>query len=57
MSADFYNENVFELAEIYLSKIFAQVHCSWLEYLIPILKKADAHFLDLGAGRDSKYMA
>ena len=57
MSVNFYNENVSKLAEVYLSKIFTQVHCSWLEYLISILKKTDAFILDLGAGRDSKYMA
>ena len=59
MSANFYNNNAFKLANMYLSKTFAQVHSSWLEYLLPILDKSDARILDLGAGagRDSKYMA
>jgi 2-polyprenyl-3-methyl-5-hydroxy-6-metoxy-1,4-benzoquinol methylase len=59
MSANFYNNNAEQLAEIYLSKTFEQVNVSWLEYLTPVLNKPNARILDLGAGagRDSKYMA
>ena len=59
MSESFYNKNAEQLAELYLSKTFEQVHQSWLHYLTPVLNKKDARILDLGAGagRDSKYMA
>ena len=59
MPESFYNKNAEELAKLYLSKSFEQVHQPWLEYLTPILNKPDARILDLGAGagRDSKYLA
>jgi 2-polyprenyl-3-methyl-5-hydroxy-6-metoxy-1,4-benzoquinol methylase len=59
MSANFYNNNAEQLAEMYLSKTFEEVHVSWLEYLMPVLNKPNARILDLGAGagRDSKYLA
>ncbi|WP_022941250.1 class I SAM-dependent methyltransferase [Psychromonas hadalis] len=59
MSANFYNKNADQLAEMYLSKTFEQIHQPWLEYLIPVLNKPNARILDLGAGsgRDSKYLA
>lgn len=59
MPESFYNKNAEELAKLYLSKSFEQVHEAWLEYLTPILNKPDARILDLGAGagRDSKYLA
>ncbi|MEJ6080354.1 methyltransferase domain-containing protein [Vibrio sp. 1-Bac 57] len=59
MSESFYDKNAEQLAELYLSKTFEQVHQSWLNYLTPVLNKKDARILDLGAGagRDSKYMA
>ncbi len=59
MSESFYNKNAEQLAELYLSKTFEQVHHSWLSYLTPVLNTKDARILDLGAGagRDSKYMA
>ncbi|MBB1274319.1 bifunctional 2-polyprenyl-6-hydroxyphenol methylase/3-demethylubiquinol 3-O-methyltransferase UbiG [Psychromonas sp. SR45-3] len=59
MSESFYNKNAEQLAELYLSKTFEQVHQSWLSYLTPVLNTKDARILDLGAGagRDSKYMA
>lgn len=59
MSVNFYNNNAEQLAEMYLSKPFEEIHVSWLEYLVPVLNKPNARILDLGAGagRDSKYMA
>lgn len=59
MSADFYNKNAQQLADMYLSKTFETVHQSWLEHLTPVLNKTDARILDLGAGagRDSRYLA
>jgi len=59
MSASYYNKNAHQLAEMYLSKTFEQVHQAWLEYLPPVLNKTDARILDLGAGagRDCKYLA
>ncbi|MCP4326054.1 MAG: class I SAM-dependent methyltransferase [Alteromonadales bacterium] len=58
-SANFYNKNADQLAEMYLSKSFEEVHRAWIEYLPAILNKTDAQILDLGAGagRDSKYLA
>ena len=59
MSTNFYNQNAPELADMYLSKTFEEVHQPWLEFLTPILNKPDTRILDLGAGagRDSKYLA
>ncbi|MEI6896591.1 MAG: class I SAM-dependent methyltransferase [Psychromonas sp.] len=59
MSTNFYNENANQLSELYLSKSFEEVHAPWLEYLIPLLNKADTRILDIGAGagRDSQYIA
>jgi len=59
VSENFYNKNANQLAELYLSKTFEQVHQPWLEYLTPVLNKLDARILDIGAGagRDSKYIA
>ncbi len=59
MSDNFYNKNASNLADLYLSKSFEQVHEPWLDWLVPILDKTNARILDLGAGagRDSKYMA
>jgi SAM-dependent methyltransferase len=59
MSENYYNKNANQLAKMYLSKTFEQVHQNWLEYLTPVLNKSDARILDLGAGsgRDSKYLA
>jgi 2-polyprenyl-3-methyl-5-hydroxy-6-metoxy-1,4-benzoquinol methylase len=58
-SANFYNKNAKQLADMYLSKTFEQVHESWFSYLPPILNTPNARILDLGAGagRDSKYLA
>jgi SAM-dependent methyltransferase len=59
MQASFYNDHAQQLAEQYLSKSFEEVHAAWSEYLPPILNKANARILDIGAGagRDSKYLA
>lgn len=59
MSGNFYDQNANQLAEMYLSKTFEQVHETWFEYLTPVLNKAEPRILDLGAGagRDSKYLA
>ncbi len=59
MQASFYNDHAQQLAEQYLSKSFLEVHGAWLEFLPPILTKANARILDIGAGagRDSKYLA
>ncbi|MCP4324940.1 MAG: methyltransferase domain-containing protein [Psychromonas sp.] len=59
MSASFYNQNAQQLADMYLSKTFEQVHQAWRDHLPAVLKKNDARILDLGAGagRDSKYLA
>ncbi|MCE0555467.1 class I SAM-dependent methyltransferase [Motilimonas sp. E26] len=59
MSVDFYNQHAEQLAQVYLSKTFEQVHQPWLTHLTPVLNKANARILDLGAGagRDSKYLA
>ena len=59
MSLNFYNGNAQQLADMYLSKTFEQVHQSWIEYLSPVLNTPNARILDLGAGagRDSKYFA
>ncbi|MEH6453991.1 MAG: class I SAM-dependent methyltransferase, partial [Psychromonas sp.] len=59
MSDNYYNKNANQLAEMYLSKKFEQVHQNWLEYLTPVINKVDARILDIGAGagRDSKYFA
>jgi SAM-dependent methyltransferase len=58
-SENFYNDHATQLADLYLSQSFEQVHSAWLEHLPPILNKPDARILDLGAGagRDSKYLA
>lgn len=58
-SVNFYNKNAKQLANMYLSKTFEQVHESWFSYLSPILNTPNARILDLGAGagRDSKYLA
>lgn len=59
MSADFYNRNAQQLADMYLSKTFEEVHQPWLEHLTLVLNKTDSRILDLGAGagRDSQYLA
>jgi len=59
MYANFYDAHAQQLAEQYLSKSFEEVHAAWSEFLPPILNKANARILDLGAGagRDSKYLA
>jgi SAM-dependent methyltransferase len=59
LSSTFYNKNAANLADLYLSKSFDQVHSTWLEFLSPVLNKPDARILDIGAGagRDSKRMA
>ena len=59
MSENFYNDHATQLADLYLSKGFEQVHSAWLEHLTPILTKDNARILDLGAGagRDSKRLA
>ena len=56
-SASFYNQHATKLAQQYLSKTFEEVHQSWLNLLLPILNKPNARILDLGAGRDSRYLA
>ncbi len=59
MPASFYNKNAQQLADMYLSKSFEEVHQAWLDHLPAVLNKTDARILDLGAGagRDSKYLA
>ena len=59
MSANFYNDHAAQLADLYLSKTFEQVHAAWLEHLSPILNNPHSRILDIGAGsgRDSKYLA
>ena len=59
MPNSFYNRNAQQLADMYLSKTFEQVHDCWLSYLTPILNKKEARILDIGAGagRDSQYFA
>jgi 2-polyprenyl-3-methyl-5-hydroxy-6-metoxy-1,4-benzoquinol methylase len=59
LSSKFYNKNASNLADLYLSKSFDQVHSIWSEYLQAVLDKPDARILDIGAGagRDSKRMA
>jgi 2-polyprenyl-3-methyl-5-hydroxy-6-metoxy-1,4-benzoquinol methylase len=59
LSSTFYNKNAANLADLYLSKSFDQVHSTWLDFFSLVLNKPDARTLDLGlgAGRDSKYMA
>jgi hypothetical protein len=56
LSSTFYNKNAANLADLYLSKSFDQVHSTWLEFLSPVLNGDNARILDLGAGagRDSK---
>lgn len=56
---NFYNVHAAELADLYLSKSFEEVHEACLEHFLSALKKQDARILDLGAGagRDSKYLA
>lgn len=59
MPRNFYNQNAKQLADMYLSKTFEQVHHTWLAHLTTVLNKQDARILDLGAGagRDSHYFA
>lgn len=59
MSSIFYNENAYNLADLYLSKSFEEVHQPWLEYLQTVLNMPDSRILDIGAeaGRESKRMA
>ncbi len=50
MPASFYNKNAQQLADMYLSKSFEEVHQAWLDHLPAVLNKTDARILDLGAG-------
>ncbi len=42
MPASFYNKNAQQLADMYLSKSFEEVHQAWLDYLPAVLNKTDA---------------
>ncbi|WDE00734.1 class I SAM-dependent methyltransferase [Thalassomonas actiniarum] len=55
----FYNDNARHVAQQYLSKFFEEIHAGVLAYVTPVLNKADARILDIGAGagRDAKYLA
>ena len=59
MSSDFYNTHAERLAEQYLSTDFEQVHEQCMPYILPVLSKARARVLDIGAGagRDARYFA
>lgn len=59
MAIQFYNDQVNELAQQYLSKSFDEVHQSWAQFLPAIIDNPNARILDLGAGsgRDAKYLA
>jgi len=57
LSPKFYNDNANELAQQYLSKSFVEDHKSWSQFLPSIIEKPNARILDLGAGRDAKYLA
>jgi hypothetical protein len=57
LSSTFYNKNAANLADLYLSKSFDQVHSTWLEFLSPVLNGVNALILYLGEGRGSKYVA
>jgi 2-polyprenyl-3-methyl-5-hydroxy-6-metoxy-1,4-benzoquinol methylase len=54
LSSTFYNKNAANLADLYLSKSFDQVHSIWSEYLQAVLDKPDARILDIGAGAGKK---
>ncbi|WP_289028598.1 hypothetical protein [uncultured Paraglaciecola sp.] len=59
MSTDYYNNQVNEIAQQYLSVTFEEVHSTWSQHLTPILEKPNAAILDIGAGvgRDVKRIA
>ena len=57
LPAKFYNENANELALQYLSTSFDKVHQSWHQLLPAIINNPNARILDIGAGRDAKYIA
>ncbi|MEP1448933.1 MAG: class I SAM-dependent methyltransferase [Paraglaciecola sp.] len=59
MSADYYNNQVNEIKQQYLSVTFEEVHSTWSQHLTPILEKPNASILDIGAGvgRDVKRIA
>ena len=59
MPIPFYEHNANQLAEMYRSKNFNEVHGAYLEHFTAALTKQDARILDLGAGagRDSQYLA
>jgi ubiquinone/menaquinone biosynthesis C-methylase UbiE len=59
MSDNYYNDNVEEVAQQYLSLSFDEVHGHWAHHLEAILKKPNASILDVGAGagRDVSHIA
>ncbi|WMN61563.1 class I SAM-dependent methyltransferase (plasmid) [Pseudoalteromonas xiamenensis] len=59
MSQDYYNIHAYDLANQYQAVDFEYLHAHWLHLLKPYLRKAQARFLDVGAGagRDAVYFA
>lgn len=59
MSNDYYNNQVREISQQYLSVSFDDVHSAWSHHLPAIFEKPNANILDIGAGsgRDVKHIA
>ncbi|WP_293752274.1 class I SAM-dependent methyltransferase [uncultured Paraglaciecola sp.] len=59
MSNEYYNNQVREISQQYLSVSFDDVHSAWSHHLPPIFEKNNANILDVGAGvgRDVKHIA
>jgi 2-polyprenyl-3-methyl-5-hydroxy-6-metoxy-1,4-benzoquinol methylase len=57
-SSKYYNENVAEISQQYLSVSFENVHAPWSKFLPKILNKSNVSVLDVGAasGRDISYL-
>jgi 2-polyprenyl-3-methyl-5-hydroxy-6-metoxy-1,4-benzoquinol methylase len=57
-SSKYYNENVAEISQQYLSVSFENVHAPWSKFLPKILNKSNVSLLDVGAasGRDISYL-
>ena len=59
MSVQYNNENITELAQQYLSKLFNKVHEAWDQFFLSIFENPSAIILDLdvGSGRDPEHFA
>jgi len=59
VSNEYYNNQVREISQQYLSVSFDDVHSAWSHHLPPIFEKNNANILDVGAGvgRDVKHIA